>query len=125
MGYRMMEFPQRPRWSCVLANLFGSIPSQGFLLGQGQAVNLITYPSAKGVTEELGRKPGEEVYRQLTQHLFPPEAYGSQNLLIRYRTGQDFTKKEDQFFYSSSLRRGGHQQQSRGGVTDPVIGPSF
>ena len=125
MGYRLMEFTQRPRWSCVLANLFGSITSQGFLLGQGQAVNLITYPSAKGVTEELGRKPGEEVYRQLTQHLFPPEAYGSQNLLIRYRTGKDFTKKEDQFFYSSSLRRVRHQNQSRRGDRYPSMAQSF
>src|SRR5437879_1062721 len=44
MGYRMMEFTQRPRWSCAYANLFGSISSQGSLLGQGRAVNLVAYP---------------------------------------------------------------------------------
>lgn len=41
MGYRMMEFTQRPRWSCAYANLNGSISSEGSLLGQGQAVNLV------------------------------------------------------------------------------------
>ncbi len=125
MGYRMMEFTQRPRWSCALANLFGSITSQGFLLGQGQAVNLITYPSPKGVAEELVRKPGEEIYRQLTQHLFPPEAYSSQNLLIRYRTDKDFPKKEDIFSYSPSLRRVRHQNQLRRGDKFPYMAQSM
>src|SRR5262245_40559029 len=44
MGYRAMEFPQRPRWSCVLANLFASISSSGALLGNGQAVSYMAYP---------------------------------------------------------------------------------
>jgi hypothetical protein len=125
MGYRMMEFTQRPRWSCALANLFGSITSQGFLLGQGQAVNLIAYPSPTGVAEELARKPGEEVYRQLTQHLFPPEAFGSQNLLIRYRTDKNFPKKEDIFSYSPSLRRVRHQNQMRRGDKFPYMAQSL
>ncbi len=125
MGYRMMEFTQRPRWSCALANLFGSITSQGFLLGQGQAVNLIAYPSPTGVAEELARKPGEEIYRQLTQHLFPPEAFGSQNLLIRYRTDKDFPKKEDIFSYSLSLRRVRHQNQLRRGDKFPYMAQSM
>jgi hypothetical protein len=125
MGYRMMEFTQRPRWSCALANLFGSITSQGFLLGQGQAVNLIAYPSPTGVAEELARKPGEEVYRQLTQHLFPPEAFGSQNLMIRYRTDKDFPKKEDIFSYSLSLRRVRHQNQLRRGDKFPYMAQSM
>src|SRR5229473_2536868 len=29
MGYRLMEFSQRPRWSCMFANLWGSITPQG------------------------------------------------------------------------------------------------
>ena len=33
MGYRSMEFTQRPRWSCALANLFGSISSKGYQPG--------------------------------------------------------------------------------------------
>ncbi|MBI3301327.1 MAG: outer membrane lipoprotein-sorting protein [Deltaproteobacteria bacterium] len=125
MGYRMMEFTQRPRWSCAFANLFGSITSQGFLLGQGQAVNLVTYPSPAGVAEELVRKPGEEIYRQLTQILYPPEAYGSQGLVVRYRTDKDFTKKEDIFFYSPSLRRVRHQNQSRRGDRYPSMAQSL
>src|SRR4051794_16630642 len=31
MGYRSMEFTQRPRWSCAYANLNGSISSEGSL----------------------------------------------------------------------------------------------
>jgi len=125
MGYRLMEFTQRPRWSSAFANLFGSITSQGFLLGQGQAVNLVAYPSPRGVAEELARQPGEEVYRQLTQHLFPPEAYGSQNLVIRYRTDKDSIKKEDMFFYSPSLRRVRHQNQLHRGDRFPTMAQSF
>lgn len=113
MGYRAMEFTQRPRWSCVYANLFGSISSEGALLGQGRAVNLVAYPLPEGVAGELARRPGEEVYRQLTQHLYPPEAYTSQTLVIRYRTDQQFIKKEDMFAYSPALRRVRHQNSWR------------
>ena len=125
MGYRMMEFTPRPRWSCVFANLYGSITSQGFLLGQWQAVNLVLYPSPEGVMGELARNPGEEIYRQLTQQLYPAEAYGSQGLLVRYRTDKDFTKKEDIFFYSPSLRRVRHQNQLRRGDRIPSMAQSF
>ncbi len=113
MGYRSMEFTQRPRWSCALANLFGSISSEGALLGLGRAVNLILYPTPEGAGIELLRKPGEEVYRQLTQQLFPPESYTSQTLVIRYRTDQQFVKKEDMFSYSPTLRRVRHQNSMR------------
>jgi hypothetical protein len=113
MGYRSMEFTQRPRWSCALANLFGSISSEGSLLGQGRAVNLIMYPAPEGAGLELLKKPGEEVYRQLTQQLFPPESYTSQTLVIRYRTDQQFIKKEDMFSYSPTLRRVRHQNSMR------------
>ncbi|MBI3246791.1 MAG: DUF1329 domain-containing protein [Deltaproteobacteria bacterium] len=113
MGYRLMEFTQRPRWSCAYANLFGSISSEGALMGQGQAVNLVTYPASEGAGIELERKPGEEIYRQLTQQVFPPESYTSQTLVIRYRTDRDFIKKEDMFSYSPSLRRVRHQNSWR------------
>ena len=113
MGYRMMEFTQRPRWSCAFANLFGSISSEGSLLGQGKAVNLVAYPGLEGVSVELATKPGEEVYRQLTQQIFPPEAYTSQALVIRYRTDQQFIKKEDMFAYSPAIRRVRHQNTWR------------
>ena len=113
MGYRTMEFTQRPRWSCAFANLFGSISSEGSLLGQGKAVNLVMYPEPEGATVELTVKPGEEVYRQLTQQIFPPESYTSQTLVIRYRTDQRFIKKEDMFAYSPALRRVRHQNTWR------------
>jgi uncharacterized protein DUF1329 len=113
MGYRMMEFTQRPRWSCALANIFGSISGEGALLGLGRAVNLIAYPGDGGAAFELEREPGEEVYRQLTQQLFPPEAYTSQTLVIRYRTDQQFVKKEDMYSYSPTLRRVRHQTSMR------------
>ncbi|MGE0681924.1 MAG: DUF1329 domain-containing protein [Candidatus Binatia bacterium] len=113
MGYRLMEFTQRPRWSCAYANLFGSISSEGSLLGQGKAVNLVMYPDPEGAAVELAVKPGEEVYRQLTQQIFPPEAYTSQTLVIRYRTDQQFIKKEDMFAYSPTLRRVRHQNTWR------------
>ncbi len=113
MGYRSMEFTQRPRWSCALANLFGSISSEGSFLGQGRAVNLIMYPAPEGAGIELLKKPGEEVYRQLTQQVFPPESYTSQTLVIRYRTDQQFIKKEDMFSYSPTLRRVRHQNSMR------------
>jgi hypothetical protein len=125
MGYRMMEFTQRPRWSCVYANLNGSISSEGSLLGQGQAVNLVTYPAPEGTAGELARKPGEEVYRQLTQSLFPPEAYTSQTLVIRYRTDQQFIKKEDMFSYSPALRRVRHQNSMRRNDRYPQMAMTF
>src|SRR6266404_1531772 len=113
MGYRSMEFTQRPRWSCAYANLFGSISSEGSLMGQGQAVNLVTYPTPEGAGVELATKPGAEVYRELTQQVFPPELYTSQTLVIRYRTDQEFIKKEDMFSYSPTLRRVRHQNSWR------------
>ena len=113
MGYRMMEFTQRPRWSCAFANLYGSISSEGSLLGQGKAVNLVVYPEPAGAAVELDVKPGEEIYRQLTQQTFPPESYTSQTLVIRYRTDQQFIKKEDMFAYSPALRRVRHQNTWR------------
>ncbi|HKA52857.1 MAG TPA: DUF1329 domain-containing protein, partial [Candidatus Binatia bacterium] len=125
MGYRMMEFTQRPRWSCAYANLFGSISSQGSLLGQGRAVNLVAYPPPEGTAGELARRPGEEVYRQLTQQLYPPEAYTSQTLVIRYRTDKQFVKKEDVFAYSPTSRRVRHQNPLRRNDRYPQMAMTF
>lgn len=125
MGYRAMEFTQRPRWSCAYANIFGSISGQGIFLGQGRAVNLVAYPAPAGAAGELARKPGEEVYRQLTQTLFPPEAYGAQSLLIRYRTDQRFVKKEDSFAYTPALRRVRRQTSLRRNDHYPQMAMTF
>ncbi len=125
MGYRAMEFTQRPRWSCVFANIFGSISSRGQLLVTGRAVGYMAYPSLLGVGAELERRPGEAIYRYLTQHLHPPEAHGSMNLVVRYRTDKEFTKKEDMFFYSPSLRRVRRQNSLRRGDRYPQMAATF
>lgn len=125
MAYRMMEFTQRPRWSCAFANLFGSITTEGFLLGKGMNISYSAYPAPGGLEVHLQSKPGEEVYRYLTQGVFPPGAQGSQNLLIRYRTDPAFTKKEDLFSYTLSTRRVRHQNQMRRNDKFPYMAQSF
>jgi len=109
MGYRVMEFTQRPRWSCVFANVWGSISAQGVLLSPGKSVTFVDYPEPAGVGAEFARKPGEDLYRYLNQNTFPPDSEGSQRMTIRYRTDRDFTKKEESFMYSPSIRRVRHQ----------------
>src|SRR5215475_13844565 len=98
MGYRAMEFTQRPRWSCVFANVWGSISAQGVLLSPGKSVTFMDYFEPAGVAAEFARKPGEEMYRYLNQNTFPPDAEGSQRMTIRYRTDQRFVKKDQSFF---------------------------
>ena len=113
MGYRLMEFTQRPRWSCAFANLWGSISPQGVLLNPGKSVTFMDYNKPFGVEAEFVRKPGEELYRYLNQNIFPPDAEGSQHMTIRYRTDRVFTKKEESFMYSPSIRRVRHQTPYR------------
>lgn len=109
MGYRVMEFTQRPRWSCAFANLWGSITPHGVLLNPGKSITFMDYHGPNGVGAEFSRKPGEELYRYLNQNTFPPDAEGSQRMTIRYRTDQTFIKKEESFMYSPSIRRVRHQ----------------
>jgi hypothetical protein len=109
MGYRLMEFTQRPRWSCIFANVWGSISAQGVLMNPGKSVTFMDYPEPQGVAAEFAKKPGQEMYRYLNQNTFPPDAEGSQRMTIRYRTDHQFVKKEDAFFYSPSIRRVRHQ----------------
>ena len=125
MGIRAMEFTQRPRWSCVFANIFGSISHTGFLAIAGQGVGYMAYPAPRGLEAEIGRQPGQLLYRYLTQHLYPPEAYGSMNLVFRYRTGPQFAKKEDMFFYSPSLRRVRRQKSQRRSEPFPQMAVTF
>jgi len=113
MGYRVMEFTQRPRWSCIYANLWGSISPSGVLLNPGKSITFLHYPEPVGVEAEFARKPGEELYRSLNQNTFPPDAEGSQRMSIRYRTDHEFVKKEESFMYSPSIRRVRHQAPNR------------
>ena len=109
MGYRAMEFTQRPRWSCAYANIWGSISERGVLLSPGQSIAFVSYPEPFGVNAEFDRHPGQELYRYLSQNTFPPDREGSQWLTIRYRTDKTFNKKEESFAYSPSIRRVRHQ----------------
>src|SRR5581483_2966836 len=109
MGYRLMEFTQRPRWSCIFANVWGSISPQGVILLLGKSISFMDYREPAGVTAEFIRRPGDELYRYLSQNTYPPDAEGSQRLTIRYRTDHNFTKKEEAFMYSPSIRRVRHQ----------------
>jgi hypothetical protein len=109
MGYRLMEFTQRPRWSCMFANVWGSISAQGVLMSPGRSVTFMDYLEPQGVAAEFVKKPGEEMYRYLNQNTFPPDAEGSQRMTIRYRTDHTFVKKEESFQYSPSIRRVRHQ----------------
>jgi uncharacterized protein DUF1329 len=109
MGYRLMEFTQRPRWSCMFANAWGSISAQGVLMSPGRSVTLMDYLEPQGVAAEFVKKPGEEMYRYLNQNTFPPDAEGSQRMTIRYRTDHTFVKKEESFQYTPSIRRVRHQ----------------
>lgn len=113
MGYRAMEFTQRPRWSCVFANVWGSLSPQGVLLSPGKSITFMDYPEPVGVGAEFTRKPGEELYRYLNQNTFPPDAESSQRMTIRYRTDRTFIKKEESFLYSPSIRRVRHQAPGR------------
>ena len=114
MGYRLMEFTSRPRWSAVFARAWASISTQGVLLNPGSATNFLAYNSnATGVEAELALKPGEEIYRSLSQRTTPAASEGSQRLSIRYRTGKEFIKKEERFQYSQSRRRVRHDAPRR------------
>ena len=114
MGYRLMEFTSRPRWSAVFARAWSSISTQGVLLNPGSATNFLAYhSSAAGVEAELALKPGEEIYRSLSQRTAPAAAEGSQRLSIRYRTGKEFIKKEERFRYSQTKRRVRHDAPRR------------
>ena len=113
MGYRLMEFTQRPRWSCAFANLWGSITAQGVLLNPGKSITFMNYLGPDGVKAEFVRKPGEELYRYMNQNTFPPDAEGSQRMTIRYRTDKTFIKKEEAFMYTPAIRRVRHQAPFR------------
>lgn len=114
MGYRLMEFTSRPRWSAVFARAWSSISTQGILLNPGSATNFLAYNAGAGGAEaELALKPGEEIYRSLSQRTAPPASEGSQRLSIRYRTGKEFIKKEERFRYSQDKRRVRHDAPPR------------
>ena len=86
MGYRAMEFPHMPRWSCALADWFGSITSGGYLQ-QGKTTGVVLYIPEGGLAGYLyATSPGKEYFRWLFYDTAPPESYGNQSLMTGYRT---------------------------------------
>lgn len=120
MGFRAMEFPHQPRWSCVYADAGASIDSWGHLIVQSKAVGLVAYGPPEGLIGELyATAPGESFVTSLSQDTGPPERYGNQSLFSRYRTDKTFTKKIDMFVYTPGLRRVRRQPQPRRGDRFP------
>src|SRR5215470_3872989 len=78
MGYRAMEFPHSPYWNCTLIDIAMSVTNTGFM-DQRVSIIPILYLPEGGFAEQLyATKPGQEVYRWLSQSVSPPERYGNQ-----------------------------------------------
>jgi hypothetical protein len=126
MGFRAMEFPHQPRWSCVYADAGASIDQWGHLIVQSKAVGLVAYGSTQGLIGEVYETaPGESFVTSLTQDIAPAEKYGNQSLFSRYRTDRTFTKKIDMFVYTPGLRRVRRQPQPRRGDRFPNQASTF
>lgn len=120
MGFRSMEFPHQPRWSCVYADAGATIDQWGHLIVQSKAVGLVAYGGTQGLLEELyATPPGQSFVTSLSQDTAPAEKYGNQSLFSRYRTDKTFTKKIDMFVYTPGLRRVRRQPQPRRGDRFP------
>ena len=104
IGFRAMEFPHMPRWSCVQIEDSGTLTPTGYLF-INQIIVLVQYPDQAGLMGQISAKPGEIFSRWLTQDIAPPENHGNQLLFSTYRTDKELTKKADMFGYSPTLRR--------------------
>lgn len=114
LGFRSMEFPHQPRWSCVYADAGATIDQWGHLIVQSKTSGLVAYKGVQGLLEELYHTaPGGSFVTSLSQDVGPPEKYGNQSLFSRYRTDKSFTKKIDMFVYTPGLRRVRRQPQPR------------
>ena len=121
MGFRSMEFPHQPRWSCVYADAGATIDQWGHLIVQSKSVGLVAYNGTQGLLEELyTTPPGQSFVTSLSQDIAPAEKYGNQSLVSRYRTDKTFTKKIDMFIYTPGLRRVRRQPQPRRGFEDRI-----
>lgn len=113
MGLRAMEFPHSPFWDCTLVDMAFSVTNSGFMDQRVTLISILYFPEG-GFGEHLyAARPGQEIYRWLSQGVSPPERYGNQTLWIGYRTDQTFRTKIDMFAYSPSLRRIRRQPQPR------------
>ncbi len=113
MGFRAMEYPHSPYWNCTLIDIAMSVTNTGFM-DQRVTIIPILYLPEGGFAEQLyATKPGQEVYRWLSQSVSPPERYGNQTLYVGYRNDHTFTTKLDLFAYAPALRRIRRQPQPR------------
>jgi hypothetical protein len=113
MGLRAMEFPHTPFWNCTLIDIAATITNTGYM-DQRVTIIPVLYLPEGGFAEHLyGTKPGQEVFRWLSQSVSPPERYGNQTLYVGYRNDRTFTTKLDLFAYSPALRRIRRQPQPR------------
>lgn len=113
MGLRSMEYPHTPYWNHTLIDIAATVTNTGFM-DQRVTIIPVLYLPQGGFAEQLyGTKPGQEIYRWLSQSVSPPERYGNQTLYVGYRTDNTFTTKLDLFAYTPSLRRIRRQPQPR------------
>ncbi len=113
MGYRSMEYPHTPYWSCTLIDIAATVTNTGFMDQRVTIIPVLYLPQGGFVDQLYSAKPGQEVYRWLSQSVSPPERYGNQTLYVGYRNDQTFTTKLDLFAYSPALRRIRRQPQPR------------
>jgi hypothetical protein len=113
MGIRSMEFPHSPFWDCTLIDIGATVTNTGSMDQRASIIPTLYLPKG-GFAEHLyTTKPGQELYRWLSQSVLPPERYGNQTLYVGYRNDLTFTTKFDFFAYSPALRRVRRQPQPR------------
>lgn len=113
MGLRSMEYPHTPYWNNTLIDIAATVTNTGFLDQRVTIIPVLYLPRGGFVEQLYGTKPGQEIYRWLSQSVSPPERYGNQTLYVGYRTDNTFTTKLDLFAYTPSLRRIRRQPQPR------------
>lgn len=118
MGYRALEFSHAYRWSQVMVEVSATINAAGYM-DNTKFSGLTHYLPQDGLAGYIKLKPGEVVFRSLSQDLFPPESYGRQSIFIGFRTDQEFTQRADAFVYTPALRRVRRQPQPRRGDKNP------
>lgn len=112
MGLRSSEYPHTPFWNSTLIDIAATVTNTGFM---DQRVTIIpVFYLPQSFSDQLyNAKPGQEIYRWLSQSVSPPERYGNQTLYVGYRNDRAFTTKLDLFAYSPALRRVRRQPQPR------------
>ncbi len=105
VGYRLMNYTHRGRWSHILADSFGTITHSGYLT-QGALLAMINQvDGGNGIAGQLNARPGDVHSLQLFHHVYPPRNHGKQTLWVMRRTGPEYASKLDNFSYSPALRR--------------------